>query len=76
MPCHHYASVSEPRGMCSYCGEEFPMSKLDSDHCCPTCQRHDDFGDDEELLCVDCNGSGEGQHDGTRCHYCGGKGTV
>lgn len=29
---------------------------------------------DEELICVDCNGSGEGQYDGTKCSACGGKG--
>lgn len=27
-----------------------------------------------ELICVGCNGSGEGHHDGTRCSDCGGCG--
>lgn len=26
-------------------------------------------------ICPACNGSGEGQHDGTRCYSCKGKGT-
>lgn len=29
----------------------------------------------EELICVSCNGSGEGQYEGTRCRSCGGSGT-
>lgn len=28
----------------------------------------------EELTCCACNGSGEGQHDGTSCHWCHGSG--
>ena len=30
----------------------------------------------EPELCAACNGSGEGQYDGTRCGYCGGRGSV
>lgn len=30
----------------------------------------------EPELCGACNGSGEGQYDGTRCSYCGGLGSV
>ena len=30
----------------------------------------------EDPLCAQCNGSGEGQHDGTRCMSCKGKGTI
>jgi DnaJ-class molecular chaperone len=32
--------------------------------------------DDEqdELLCIGCNGSGEGMHDGSRCSSCDGSG--
>ena len=30
----------------------------------------------EPELCVHCNGSGEGQYDGTRCSYCGGRGSI
>lgn len=29
---------------------------------------------DEAELCAQCNGSGEGMHDGTTCSYCNGKG--
>lgn len=29
---------------------------------------------DEPTLCAACNGSGEGQYDGTRCYHCKGKG--
>lgn len=38
------------------------------------------YADDEALLpeddeiCSDCNGSGEGMYDGTRCCACGGSG--
>jgi hypothetical protein len=31
---------------------------------------------DNPPLCAACNGSGEGQHDGTTCLICKGKGTV
>ena len=27
-------------------------------------------------LCVNCDGTGEGMHDGSRCGYCKGKGTI
>jgi len=29
----------------------------------------------KELICTNCNGSGEGQYDGATCHYCKGRGT-
>lgn len=29
---------------------------------------------DKELICIGCNGSGEGHYDGTRCSSCGGSG--
>ena len=32
--------------------------------------------DDEPVLCPRCNGSGEGQHDGTTCFSCKGTGEV
>lgn len=30
--------------------------------------------EDEPGFCPTCNGSGEGQHDGSWCHWCGGSG--
>lgn len=30
--------------------------------------------DDEPGICPACNGSGEGQHEGTRCYHCKGSG--
>lgn len=30
--------------------------------------------EEEEEICTSCNGSGEGQHDGTRCSCCKGRG--
>ena len=30
----------------------------------------------EDDLCTNCNGSGEGMYDGSRCYVCKGKGTV
>lgn len=37
---------------------------------------HDEseFQPGDEPLCGSCNGSGEGQYDGTTCHACGGTG--
>jgi DnaJ-class molecular chaperone len=32
--------------------------------------------DDSENICAACNGSGEGQYDGTRCSHCKGKGVI
>lgn len=32
--------------------------------------------DDEPGICPQCDGSGEGQHDGTRCTKCNGGGLV
>ena len=29
----------------------------------------------EQVLCAACNGSGEGQYDGTRCSFCKGTGS-
>lgn len=29
----------------------------------------------KEIICPNCNGSGEGQYDGTRCTECKGRGT-
>ena len=30
--------------------------------------------DDSDQICPHCNGSGEGQYDGTTCRFCKGKG--
>jgi len=30
----------------------------------------------EEELCTNCNGSGEGTHEGTKCRTCSGKGII
>lgn len=35
---------------------------------------NDEPEDDEPLICIGCNGSGEGMYDGTRCRSCGGSG--
>lgn len=36
---------------------------------------HEPDGEEREpLICVGCNGSGEGHYDGTRCSDCGGSG--
>ena len=32
--------------------------------------------DGEGELCYHCNGSGEGQYDGTRCRWCNGTGEL
>jgi len=33
-------------------------------------------GETEMVICGDCNGSGEGMYDGSRCRTCGGSGEV
>jgi RecJ-like exonuclease len=42
------------------------------------CGRHNAVVEEteEDLICSDCNGSGEGQYDGTICHTCHGGGTL
>lgn len=45
----------------------------------PYDERDEDPGDDidepgEPGICPACNGSGEGQHEGTRCYRCRGSG--
>lgn len=37
--------------------------------------RSEQRAEDDEVLCGACNGSGEGQYDGTICHFCRGTGT-
>lgn len=37
--------------------------------------KHIESENDEPHLCAQCNGSGEGQYDGTRCRGCKGSGT-
>jgi hypothetical protein len=69
------------QGTCDYCGEEMDISlfkiqgkKLCPDYVCPACveaQSNNDYD-----ICSQCNGSGEGQYDGTKCHRCHGKGEV
>ena len=63
------------RGTCDFCGEELPMSKLtqfNCDYLCEDCKPEVETV--EPGLCGACNGSGEGQYDGTRCSYCHGSG--
>ena len=51
------------------------MDKLDEDLRCIDCKKPDDDAHEPEL-CTACNGSGEGMYDGTKCSYCGGRGTI
>jgi len=39
-------------------------------------ENEDGSEDDSEQMCGYCNGSGEGQYDGTRCSHCKGKGVI
>ncbi len=46
------------------------------EHCdmlieCPDCDEGLEFG-----VCLTCNGAGEGQYDGTKCHHCKGRGEM
>lgn len=62
---------------CEDCCEEVEESMLDAEGCCPEC--HADVLEDDDSLfdvCPDCNGSGEGSNEFTRCWNCKGKGTV
>lgn len=51
---------------CNVCGKRLD-GEGDTSGLCADCQ--------EDAICPACNGSGEGMHDGTRCHSCGGGGT-
>ena len=42
---------------------------------CAECQAGKDYCAMDDM-CPDCNGSGEGQHEGQRCWYCKGRGTI
>lgn len=77
MTCKKHRSVFEDRGTCDYCGAEVSMHVLDRDNRCPDC-KEPELDNDEEVLniCVDCNGSGEGQREGSTCPYCRGRGVV
>jgi len=48
--------------------DDFEVEEIEDDS--------DDDSDDEPELCSACNGSGEGQYEGSRCYVCHGKGTV
>lgn len=39
-------------------------------------QRRRTRNEDDESICTACNGSGEGQYDGTTCSTCDGSGVV
>ncbi len=39
-----------------------------------TCETCNATGEIDDLTCPQCNGSGEGMHDGTKCSSCGGSG--
>ena len=52
---------------CDTCGEE-----IDHEGVCDGCQHVADEEDDG--YCTYCAGTGDGMYDGTRCHFCGGKG--
>lgn len=36
--------------------------------------KDDEENEEDDQLCGKCRGSGEGQHDGTKCTHCGGGG--
>lgn len=72
--------------ICINCGEKFSSVNIFTDagaresqisSMCEKCFDElfaDEDDPDEELICIRCNGSGEGQHDGTSCGSCGGSG--
>lgn len=35
-----------------------------------------EFSREDSVICGDCNGSGEGMHDGSICWTCGGEGEI
>lgn len=65
-------------GVFSPCDNFEPETNYDSDYVyclyCDTDIRKPD--PEEELICPWCNGSGEGQNDGTTCTHCKGLGVV
>lgn len=56
------------------CVGEFVFYSTDSDRVNDHWQQFEPEVEPE--VCSACNGSGEGQYDGTRCSYCGGKGAT
>jgi len=60
--------------MCSHCREWYDAVNLNLQGHCDDCQCEVDEDEDEPNICKDCNGSGEGMYDGTRCGFCGGSG--
>ena len=63
---------------CIVCGDyidtddypEFYREDMDDKFICDGC-----YNESDDDLCANCNGSGEGQYDGTRCPVCKGSGT-
>lgn len=72
-----------PRGTCDYCGDEHDfcnmvlLANTEWDWKCMACVAESNAkekAEAEDYLCASCNGSGEGQYDGTRCSTCHGTG--
>ena len=74
IPCATPTPAAPAKATCDFCGEEVLCSDLDEFNACPDC--HQEPVEDDLVICSNCNGSGEGMHEGTRCYVCHGKGTV
>lgn len=63
--------------LCLDCDEEVEV-KFDGDNTsmCPECRSVDNFEEIVPEICGNCNGSGEGYSEGTRCTKCKGRGEV
>ena len=81
MTCPNCAGTGIDPILYSCCGDDITDNDI---LICPSCKEH--CGDEHEqceecggdgtidLLCTACNGSGEGQHDGSSCNVCKGSG--
>ena len=62
---------------CQCCGDEFaPDDKKYYENDGPICRACKDNLDNEDAICGNCNGSGEGMWDGSTCRVCRGSGVA
>jgi len=73
----HSLSVVIEFLLCNNCDEVVEV-QIDGDNpiFCPECRTVDNFSEVEDELCSNCNGSGEGYTDGSKCSVCGGSGVL
>lgn len=73
----------ETKRYCVVCDHTGLESEVEEGYCPECFAEHGDgtaayteAPDDDDLICGDCNGTGEGYHDGTICRACSGSGAA